>query len=171
VQLREGPLSAQPRRLDAFRRRTGIHPWRPFVRLRRASRRVPLQVSRALGFSPLKGDFDGGPLETRQTDPAFLGRSGDRGPCKTQKQWHERRGSKTAGATIVAFLRISRPGIYGNCRRHLVFAICGEPHLVVGDIPGLDTNHAAPGRVAEIDHGGCLFGRDSTPRSTRRRPF
>src|SRR5271165_1607355 len=53
---------------------------------------------------------------------------------------------------------MSLPGIYGNYRRHLVFAICGEPHLVVGNIPGLDTNHAAPGRVAEIDHDGSLFG-------------
>jgi hypothetical protein len=53
--------------------------------------------------------------------------------------------------------RMSRPGIYGNCRRHLVFVICGEPHLVVGDIPGLDADHAAPGGVAEIDHGGPLY--------------
>jgi hypothetical protein len=53
---------------------------------------------------------------------------------------------------------MSRLGIYGNHRRHLVLAICGEPHLVVGDIPGLDADHAAPGRVAEIDHGGGLFG-------------
>jgi hypothetical protein len=69
-----------------------------------------------------------------------------------------RRGSKTAGATSASLPRMSRPGIYGNCRRHLVLVICGEPHLVVGDIPGLDADHAAPGGVAEIDHGGCLCG-------------
>jgi hypothetical protein len=65
--------------------------------------------------------------------------------------------AKAAGATSASFPRMSRPGIYGNCRRHLVFVICGEPHLVVGDIPGLDADHAAPGGVAEIDHGGGLF--------------
>jgi hypothetical protein len=30
--------------------------------------------------------------------------------------------------------------------------------LVVGDIPGLDADHAAPGGVAEIGHGGCFLG-------------
>jgi hypothetical protein len=29
---------------------------------------------------------------------------------------------------------------------------------VVGDIPGLEANHAAPGGVAEVGHGGGLFG-------------
>jgi hypothetical protein len=53
---------------------------------------------------------------------------------------------------------MSPPGIYGNHRRHLVFVIRGEPHLVVGDIPGLDADHAAPRRVAEIDHGGRFLG-------------
>jgi hypothetical protein len=54
---------------------------------------------------------------------------------------------------------MSQPRVYGNHRRHLVFVICGEPHLVVGDIPGLDAaDHAAPGGVAEIGHGGCLLG-------------
>jgi hypothetical protein len=51
-----------------------------------------------------------------------------------------------------------RPGNYRNCHGHLVFAVGGEPQLVVGDIPCLDANHAAPGRVAEIGHGGRLFG-------------
>src|ERR1700758_4525004 len=66
--------------------------------------------------------------------------------------------TKAAGVTSASFPRMSRPGIYGNCRRHLVLVICGEPHLVVGDIPGLDADHAAPGGVAEIDHGGRPFG-------------
>jgi hypothetical protein len=67
---------------------------------------------------------------------------------------------------------MSRPGIYGDCRRHPVFAICGESYLVVGDIPGLDANHAAPCGVAEIGHGGCLFG-PGIPHHGRRRavPF
>jgi hypothetical protein len=65
--------------------------------------------------------------------------------------------AKAAGATIASFPRMSRPGIHGDRRRHLVFVICGEPHLVVGDIPGLDADHAAPRGVAEIDHGGGLF--------------
>jgi hypothetical protein len=29
---------------------------------------------------------------------------------------------------------------------------------VVGDIPGLEANHAAPGGVAEVGYGGGLFG-------------
>src|SRR6202040_3479883 len=65
--------------------------------------------------------------------------------------------AKAAGATSASLPRMSRPGIYRNCGRHLVFVPCGEPHLVVGDIPGLDANHAAPGGVAKIDHGGGLF--------------
>src|SRR5689334_3316993 len=69
-----------------------------------------------------------------------------------------RPGSKAAGATSASLPRISRPGIYGNHRRHLVLAIRAEPHLVVGDIPGLDADHAAPRGVAEIYHGGGLFG-------------
>ena len=38
-----------------------------------------------------------------------------------------------------------------------MFAIYGEPHLVVGDIPGLDADHTAPRGVAEVHHGGGLL--------------
>src|SRR5215469_14153512 len=51
-----------------------------------------------------------------------------------------------------------RPCNYRNCHGHLVFAVGRETQLVVGDIPGFDANHTAPGRVAEIGHGGRLFG-------------
>src|SRR5215469_12800784 len=51
-----------------------------------------------------------------------------------------------------------RPCNYRNCHGHPVFAVGGETQLVVGDIPGFDANHTAPGRVAEIGHGGRLFG-------------
>jgi hypothetical protein len=53
---------------------------------------------------------------------------------------------------------ISAPGIYPDRRRHLVFRICGEPDLLIGDVPGLDADHAAPGRVAEIGHGRSFLG-------------
>jgi hypothetical protein len=49
-------------------------------------------------------------------------------------------------------------GIYGDCRRHLVLAVLCEQHLVVGDIPGLDTHHATPARTAKVGHGGCFLG-------------
>jgi|SRR5580692_5810422 hypothetical protein len=57
------------------------------------------------------------------------------------------------------FVRSVR-GTKGRWYRDLaaVLVICGEPHLVVGDIPGLDADHAAPGGVAEIGHGGGLLG-------------
>src|SRR5215469_2240704 len=45
-------------------------------------------------------------------------------------------------------------GIYGDCRRHLVLVVRCKHHLVVGDIPGLGTDHATPCRVAKIGHGG-----------------
>ena len=48
-----------------------------------------------------------------------------------------------------------------------MLVICGEPHLVVGDIPGLDADQAAPGGVAEIDHGGGLL-RPGIPHHGRR---
>jgi hypothetical protein len=36
---------------------------------------------------------------------------------------------------------MSRPGIYRDCHRHLVFATYGKSHLVIRDIPGLDADH------------------------------
>jgi Cys/Met metabolism PLP-dependent enzyme len=51
---------------------------------------------------------------------------------------------------------MSRPGIYGDCHRHLVFATCDKPHFVISDIPGLDADHAAPGGVAQVGHRGSF---------------
>lgn len=52
---------------------------------------------------------------------------------------------------------MSLPGIYGNRHRYLVRTVLSEQHLVVGDIPGLDADHATPHRVAEIGQGGCFL--------------
>ena len=62
---------------------------------------------------------------------------------------------------------MSRPGIYGDGRRHLVFATCGEPHLVIRDVPGFDADHAASGGVAQVGHRGS-FVRPRVPHHRRR---
>ena len=89
------------------------------------------------------------------------------------KEWRGRRGYSQLGLALAArttqrhlsFVEIgprgagsreilrSRPrkslaGIYGDRRRHLVFATRGKPHFVVGDVPGFDADHAAPDGVA-----------------------
>jgi transcriptional regulator with XRE-family HTH domain len=88
------------------------------------------------------------------------------------KEWRGRRGYSQLGLALAArttqrhlsfiesgraapgrdILRLrarkSLAGIYGDLRRDLVFATCGKPHLVVGDVPGFDADHAAPDGVA-----------------------
>src|SRR6516164_11406486 len=54
--------------------------------------------------------------------------------------------------------RMSGSGTHGDRRRHLAFATGGEPYLVVGDVPGLDADHAAPGGVAQVGHRRALLG-------------
>src|SRR5215831_8024929 len=43
-------------------------------------------------------------------------------------------------------------------RRHLVLAIGCKPHLVVGDVAGLDADHAAPSGIAKVGHRRALLG-------------
>ena len=47
---------------------------------------------------------------------------------------------KAAGATSASFPRMSWLGIDGNCRRHLVFVICGEPVPRCWRYSGLDAD-------------------------------
>src|SRR6516162_713921 len=76
--------------------------------------------------------------------------------------------SKIGSALDLYVAAISPRGSYGDHRRHLVFGDGRELHLVVGDVPALDADHTAPGRVAEIGHLGCLLD-PGVPHHARRR--
>jgi hypothetical protein len=54
--------------------------------------------------------------------------------------------------------RISRPGIDGHHRRHLVFATGSELSSSSAIFPVSTQNHTPLGEVAQIGHAGCFLG-------------